>query len=158
MKTKVCNKCKQENSVDEFYVRKDTNNGNGVSPCCRICDSQRKKIWKLNNPEKHRNSQQKSDKKRYPIKKNVRYERRSWALYTLGGECVDGGLKYNGNNSNSFDIHHLDPSKREFKISGSKLDKSLESLKKELDKCVLLCSKCHKQRHLDYNNGLRETL
>jgi hypothetical protein len=46
----------------------------------------------------------------------------------------------------SLTFHHLDPSKKEF-APGAKNVKSWEAVKKELDKCVLLCHNCHGEVH-----------
>ncbi len=65
-------------------------------------------------------------------------------------ECVDykGGkcIVCNYNRSiDALDFHHLDPSKKEFDISKS--SKSFKNLKEELNKCVILCSNCHRELH-----------
>lgn len=41
----------------------------------------------------------------------------------------------------SLTFHHVNPLKKEFDISGKSI--SWERLKKELDKCVLVCRNCH---------------
>lgn len=41
----------------------------------------------------------------------------------------------------SLTFHHLDPSQKEFEISGKSI--SWERLKAELDKCALVCRNCH---------------
>lgn len=50
------------------------------------------------------------------------------------------------------DFHHIDPSTKEFEIgSVSKnisLDKFIEDIVPELDKCILLCPNCHRLEHL----------
>jgi len=46
----------------------------------------------------------------------------------------------------ALEFHHLDPSKKDFEI-GDCCRKSLENLKKEADKCILVCSNCHKEIH-----------
>lgn len=59
-----------------------------------------------------------------------------------GGKCqICGYNKYFG----ALDFHHLDSSKKDFTIAGS--NKTLKGLKPELDKCVLLCSNCHRETH-----------
>ena len=156
MKTKVCNKCKQEKPINEFCKTKS--NKSGYTAYCKNCHSKTMSDWRKQNPNHVKGCRKNYDKNYHPVKMNRRRERRSWALTELGGCCIDCGLKYNGGNSGSFDIHHLDPSKRKFKISGCKLDLAIESIKKELDKCVLLCKPCHNKRHSDYKKGLRETL
>lgn len=64
----------------------------------------------------------------------------------LGGEC-----KMCGYDSciDALEFHHKDPTKKDFQISKCK-DYSFDRLIKEVDKCILLCSNCHKEEH--YNN------
>ena len=59
-----------------------------------------------------------------------------------GGECQVCG--YNKCNE-ALEFHHIDESTKEFGLSGS--TKSFERQKAEADKCVLLCSNCHKELH-----------
>lgn len=81
---------------------------------------------------------------------NTPYENvRSWrrrtkarAVEYLGGKCVNCG--YN-RCLRSLSFHHLEPSKKDFRISSRCI--SWESMVKELDKCVLLCSNCHMEVH-----------
>ena len=60
----------------------------------------------------------------------------------LGGECK--GCKTVGHPS-IYDCHHLDPSQKDF--SPSKQNRKFETIKDELDKCVLLCANCHRRVH-----------
>lgn len=48
---------------------------------------------------------------------------------------------------NAFDFHHLDPSKKDFGIAKSKSKKFDYKIKRELDKCQLLCANCHREKH-----------
>jgi hypothetical protein len=45
----------------------------------------------------------------------------------------------------SLSFHHADPTKKEFSIS--RAFKGLEALKKEVDKCHLVCNNCHGEIH-----------
>lgn len=45
----------------------------------------------------------------------------------------------------ALEFHHLDPTYKDFSISGG--TKSFERLKPEVDKCILVCSNCHKEIH-----------
>ena len=40
-------------------------------------------------------------------------------------------------------FHHLDPSKKEYALSENGICKSLEKMKKEAEKCILVCANCH---------------
>ena len=44
-------------------------------------------------------------------------------------------------------ILKLDPVKKEFSISHAKLTSFDENIKKELDKCALVCANCHREIH-----------
>lgn len=61
----------------------------------------------------------------------------------LGGKCKKCGYdKCNG----ALDFHHLDPSKKEFNISSNR-SFDINLMKKELDKCIILCRNCHAEFH-----------
>ena len=62
-----------------------------------------------------------------------------------GGCCTICGFNlYIG----ALEFHHIDPSKKDFEVS-SFYKKPLvdEKVRAELDKCVLLCSNCHRMYH-----------
>lgn len=61
----------------------------------------------------------------------------------LGGKCVDCGFE---GHPVAYDFDHADPSQKSFKISGCYMF-LWRYLKKELDKCVLRCCRCHRIRH-----------
>lgn len=67
-----------------------------------------------------------------------------------GGKCSRCG--YNKNLS-ALEFHHIDPSNKSFEISYYAAMK-WDRIKNELDKCILLCSNCHKEEHnplMDWN-------
>ena len=47
----------------------------------------------------------------------------------------------------AMDLHHVDESKKSFDMSSHGLTRSWERIKKEADKCVLLCANCHREIH-----------
>lgn len=47
----------------------------------------------------------------------------------------------------ALEFHHINPEEKEFGIGRSGVTRSLKILKKEIDKCMLLCSNCHKEIH-----------
>ena len=89
----------------------------------------------------------------YTNQKKRGFKRKLEMIEFLGGCCSKCG--YN-NNLSALDFHHLDPSKKEFNLDSRKIaNSSLESIKKELDKCILLCANCHREEHnpkLDKSN------
>ena len=46
-----------------------------------------------------------------------------------------------------FDFHHLDPSEKKFGVAEGGICKSIDSLIKEVDKCILVCCRCHAELH-----------
>ena len=40
-------------------------------------------------------------------------------------------------------FHHLDPDKKEFHLADTGVTRSIERLRREVEKCVLLCGNCH---------------
>jgi hypothetical protein len=78
-----------------------------------------------------------------------RFRVKQKAVEYLGGKCNRCG--WSGHIS-GFDFHHIEPNKKDFNPSGSKLaNKSWLVAKKELDKCELLCALCHREEHCDYH-------
>jgi hypothetical protein len=59
-----------------------------------------------------------------------------------GGKCVKCGYD---KCVASLTFHHLDPTEKEVKIGGSSYN--FEFLKKEVDKCILVCANCHGEIH-----------
>lgn len=79
------------------------------------------------------------------LKDNVtkcRQKRKIDLIAYKGGKCER--CKLESNIPDIYDFHHLDPTQKEFGL-GSKAgkSKSLEEMKKEVDKCQLLCRNCH---------------
>lgn len=69
---------------------------------------------------------------------------REMAREYKGGKCVICGYKkYSG----ALDFHHLNPTKKDFGLSTRGLTRSWEKIKKEIDKCVLVCANCHRELH-----------
>lgn len=68
-----------------------------------------------------------------------------------GGKCEKCGYdKCIG----ALEFHHLDPNEKKFQISNPNV-KSFEKLKTEVDKCILLCSNCHRELHFEESEKKR---
>jgi len=63
-----------------------------------------------------------------------------------GSKCVDCEISYPDEPYVIFDFHHRDPTQKDVDWSKLKL-RTEDKIKKELDKCELLCSNCHRKRH-----------
>ena len=61
-----------------------------------------------------------------------------------GGSCIICGYnKYLG----ALEFHHLNPKEKDFNLSHMKRYTFDDKIKNELDKCVLVCSNCHREIH-----------
>lgn len=72
-----------------------------------------------------------------------RQEKKIKAVEYMGGHCII--CKYN-KCITALHFHHIDPNEKEYGFS-SNLTKPFEVLKKELDKCIMVCSNCHSEIH-----------
>lgn len=61
-----------------------------------------------------------------------------------GGECqICHYKRYKG----ALEFHHLNPQEKDFAISKDGYCRSIEENKREVQKCILVCSNCHKEIH-----------
>ena len=68
------------------------------------------------------------------------------AIQYKGGKCAHCGLVYT-DCAGIFDFHHIDPSTKTRIKSGSFFNYRWDTIKKELDKCIMLCANCHRRVH-----------
>ena len=73
--------------------------------------------------------------------KNKRNLKQKYIEYK-GGKCEKCG--YN-KSLNALEFHHRNPKEKEFTLSG--IRRGWEETKRELDKCDLFCSNCHREIH-----------
>ncbi len=84
-----------------------------------------------------------ADRREYLIKAVAKRRRKvkEMAIQYRGGKCqVCGYDKYVG----ALDLHHV-KGKKIFGISEKGYTRSWEKIKKELDKCILVCANCHRE-------------
>lgn len=66
------------------------------------------------------------------------------AVTYKGGKCEKCG--YNECIA-ALDFHHLNPLEKDFSIGNKGYTRSWENIKKEIDKCILVCANCHREIH-----------
>ena len=72
-------------------------------------------------------------------------KRKLEAIKLLGGGCSMCGYD---KNLAALEFHHKNPDEKEFQLDARIFANALpEKIKKELDKCTILCSNCHKEIH-----------
>jgi len=69
---------------------------------------------------------------------------REMACLYKGGKCIICGYQ---TCQEALEFHHLSKSKKDFGLSADGLTRSWNRIKKELDKCVLICANCHRKVH-----------
>ena len=72
------------------------------------------------------------------------------AVEYKGGKCEVEGCGYN-KCIDALEFHHINPEEKEFGVS--QYPYGWERLKKELDKCILVCSNHHKEIHYEMRNN-----
>ena len=79
--------------------------------------------------------------------KNVQRRRekvKQMAVEYKGGKCERCGYD---KCIEALEFHHLDPSEKDFGIASKGYTRSWESVKNELDKCIMVCANCHREIH-----------
>ena len=80
--------------------------------------------------------------------RNRRKELKLKAVNYKGGSCEKCG--YN-KCLDALTFHHINPAEKDFQIS--EMCRKWETVKNELDKCILVCSNCHLEIHSEIYNG-----
>lgn len=102
---------------------------------------QKSEKGRVKHNEAHTRWKKKNEKCRRAVQKKK-------AVEYKGGKCsVCGYSKCLA----SFDFHHLDPKTKNKEI-GNILDGTWSTIRTELDKCILLCSNCHRELHWGHSN------
>lgn len=132
MKTKICNICKKEKSIKEFYTNKTRYDG--LQTKCIECS----KIYNKNHYQRNKKIYiQRASKRRQEFKK-------WWNDFKSQLKCIKCGEAH----PSCITFHHRDPTKKEFGIS--QLTHTFRSKKKvleEIKKCDVLCFNCHVKLH-----------
>lgn len=77
--------------------------------------------------------------------KRHRYRVKQRLIEYKGGKCIKCG--YDKPCTTAFVFHHRDPLKKDFGLGAKMTSTSFEKLKAEVDKCDLMCSRCHGELH-----------
>lgn len=79
---------------------------------------------------------------------------RTKAIKYAGGKCMICGYD---RCVDALDFHHRDEQTKSFGISQNGLTRSWEKVRKEVDKCILVCANCHREIHSNNMQPLMET-
>ena len=87
--------------------------------------------------------------KNYVRVKTYRQKIKERAVEYKGSKCVKCGYD---KCIRALEFHHIDPNQKDFHLSAYKV-LSWDKIKIELDKCILVCSNCHKEIHFEIDNN-----
>ena len=76
----------------------------------------------------------------------------------MGGKCSICGYD---KSVSALEFHHLKPEEKSYSLDMRTMSsKNIEDLKKEADKCILVCSNCHREIHYPHLNkeNINETI
>lgn len=129
---KKCNTCKLFKPLVDFggnITKKD-----GLQSHCLECGRKRNQLWYKKNKKHQR---EKVDKRRLQMR-DAFAEFKSQFFCEICGESESCCLEF----------HHDDPTQKEFALAvASNRGYSWETILKEVKKCRVLCSNCHKKFH-----------
>lgn len=130
---KICCTCKLSKNLTEF--RKDKSKVDGYRHECKECS-------KLYHKAKY--TEQYGEKAKLRARETHAKLREHLLQYRLEHPCICCGE----DEPACLDFHHLDPNEKDFQIAGSQ-QRSWTKILAEIEKCVVLCSNCHRKVHAD---------
>ena len=137
----ICTKCSVEKTEDNFdYVNKAKGKRRSI---CKECRRQYTKEHYKQNVQIY--------KDRARISRPSYVQRNRDFIYSLREElkCTQCGEDHIA----VLDFHHSDPEQKEFSISRAISDGvSLSKIQDEINKCIVLCSNCHRKLHWNERN------
>ena len=117
MENKICSQCLILKPISDFYVKKGYKSPQSK---CKSCFNRYcSDRW---------------------INKKIKF------IEYKGSKCSDCGISYPEEPYVIFDFHHRNPEDKEFDWTKLRL-LSNDKITKEINKCDLLCSNCHRKRH-----------
>ena len=147
MNTKHCGTCDETKSTTEF--NKNKGKKDGLNTICRKCSNARSRKYYNENTAEH---------KKAVYETNIRHRNRNkqWAYeYLLEHPCVDCGEE----DPIVMEFDHLPGYDKKYEVSGMIIKGyAIETIKKEIDKCDVVCANCHKRRTSKRGNWYRYKL
>jgi len=130
MKTQKCSICKEEHPATlEYFGKHGTR---GLDTYCSPCRHKKTRDYYHSHKEK-----MKSQSTEWKRVQRQKINELKDTLYCL---------KCNESRNHLLDFHHIDPIQKDFQISQGEAY-GWEKVKQEIDKCVVLCSNCHRDFH-----------
>ena len=127
---KQCTQCRETKDISEFASHPTQ----GTQSCCKLCQRAVSAEWYKNNKKRQQKNVQLNKQRLKECL--VEHKRRLSCSVCSESESI------------CLDFHHLDPKEKDFNIAEASFNgKGWSTILKEINKCVVLCSNCHRKVH-----------
>jgi len=134
---KKCTRCEIEKELSEFNWKSKAK-GIQHTACKNCLIASRKKFYDDNK-----------DKVKLKVKSDKKSKVEWFNTFKKTLKCVKCGE----NHIACLDFHHIDPDKKEFTFAKAYRSLSIEKIKEEISKCIVVCSNCHRKIHYAIRNN-----
>ncbi len=134
---KICKKCGISKNLDKFYKQKSKD---GRHSYCKICA--------VENAKKHYKTNKKVALSRMKTYNNKFKNQTKMAVNKIKKEL--GCCFCDEFEPCCLDFHHLNPKEKEFTVSRLLSTKNIKTIVQEINKCICVCSNCHRKIHAGY--------
>tara|TARA_Y100001963_G_scaffold148796_1_gene227243 strand:+ start:56 stop:541 length:486 start_codon:yes stop_codon:yes gene_type:complete len=140
-KTKKCNKCEKYFNIDDFSWKcKRLNKRTGT---CKDCTNKYSRQHYRKNKEIYKQRVKENTERYKKDGRELIYE------FKLSNPCSTCGES----NPIVLEFHHLNPKEKRNDVSNMATHGySIESIEKEIEKCIILCANCHRKRTAKQQN------
>ena len=128
---KKCAKCKKEKEYSEFAFKNKEKEW--LQPYCRSCQKEYRKNHYEQNKAKYLDLI-------YKRREDIRQQYKKWKSLQECSLCGE-------NEAVCLDFHHELDNKERNVSELINYGRSWKSIKKEIDKCIVVCSNCHRKIH-----------
>lgn len=130
---KNCKGCNTDKRESEFH--RHSNRADGLQVYCKLCKSLRSSNSFKSKPEL----------RALQVERN-RFNRTANRDYVRAFKEKSGCMFCSEDPPSALDLHHIDPTVKDSAVS-QMLYNCKEKIDKEIAKCVVLCSNCHRKHH-----------
>lgn len=136
---KTCTKCIQEKDLHEFSWK---NKQKGIrQPQCKTCVNKDSVQWYQSNRDRHIQT---------AIRNNKEYVQRNLDFIRSVHLCCE---QCGEDHESVLDFHHINPKTKDREVSWLLHSGcSLKRIQREIKKCSVLCSNCHRKEHWNIRN------
>jgi len=137
MKKKKCGKCELEKNLNEFTKNKSKKDG--LNNYCKECN-------KTYQQEHYQNNKGYYLDRKKVLKTSLKEFVNNIKMTAKCERCTENDIA-------CLDFHHVNDYDKSFEVGWAiNNGVSLETLQREIDKCIILCSNCHRKHHY-YNKN-----